>query len=116
MNTKTFFAATALSLLASVSAHAETYDGVHAVNSSASRAEIATQGVVASRAGNSYGDAAAAGAQAFSSNADRASIHAEAVAKAHDPLASLDRRAFYRDEVPQAYKKPSVSFTRRAGL
>jgi len=43
-------------------------------------------------------------------------VQAEAVAKAHDPLQSLDRRAFYRDEVPQAYKKPSVSFTRQAGL
>jgi hypothetical protein len=89
-------------------------DGVHTVNSSVSRAEVAPQAAAAARAGNEYGEGASAGAQAFTSTADRATIQAEAVAKAHDPYASLDRRAFYRDEVPQAYKKPSVSFTRQA--
>jgi len=116
MNASKILAAAALSLLAAAGAHAETYDGVHVVNSSVTRAEVAPQAVAAARAGNEYSDASGAGAQAFTSTADRATIQAEAVAKAHDPLASLDRRAFYRDEVPQAYKKPSVSFTRQAGL
>jgi hypothetical protein len=116
MNASKILAAAALSLVAAAGAHAETYDGVHVVNSSVSRAEVAPQAAAAARAGNEYSDASSAGAQAFTSTADRASVRAEAVAKAHDPLASLDRRAFYRDEVPQAYKKPSVSFTRQAGL
>ncbi len=116
MNASKILAVAALSLVAAVGAQAETYDGVHTVNSSVSRAEVASQGAVAARAGNEYSDAAGAGAQAFNSTADRSTIRAEAVAKAHDPLASLDRRAFYRDEVPAAYKKPSVSFTRQAGL
>jgi hypothetical protein len=116
MNASKILAAAALSLLAAAGAQAETYDGVHVVNSSVSRAEVAPQAAAAARAGNEYSDASAAGAQAFTSTANRANVQAEAVAKAHDPLASLDRRAFYRDEVPQAYKKPSVSFTRQAGL
>jgi mitochondrial fission protein ELM1 len=116
MNASKILAAAALSLLAAAGAQAETYDGVHTVNSSVSRAEVAPQAVAAARVGNEYSDGASAGAQAFTSTADRATIQAEAVAKAHDPFASLDRRAFYRDEVPQAYKKPSVSFTRQAGL
>ena len=114
MNASKVLAAAALSLLAAAGAHAETYEGVLTVNSGVSRAEVASQAVAAARAGNEYGDGAAA--QAFTSTADRATIQAEAVTKAHDPLASLDRRAFYRDEVPQAYKKPAVSFTRQAGL
>ncbi len=116
MNASKILAAAALSLLAAAGAQAETYDGVHTVNSGISRSEVAPQAVAAARAGNEYSEAASAGAQRFTSTADRAVIQAEAVAKAHDPLASLDRRAFYRDEVPAAYKKPSVSFTRQAGL
>ena len=116
MNASKILAAAALSLLAAAGAHAETYEGVLTVNSGVSRAEVAPQAVAAARAGNQYGEGSSAGAQAFTSTADRSVIQAEAVAKAHDPLASLDRRAFYRDEVPQAYKKPAVSFTRQAGL
>jgi hypothetical protein len=116
MNASKILAAAALSLLAAAGAHAETYEGVLTVNSGVSRSEVAPQAVAAARAGNQYSEAASAGAQPFTSTADRSVIQAEAVAKAHDPLASLDRRAFYRDEVPQAYKKPSVSFTRQAGL
>jgi hypothetical protein len=116
MNASKILAAAALSLLAAAGAHAETYEGVLTVNSGVSRSEVAPQAVAAARAGNQYSEGATAGAQPFTSTADRSVIQAEAVAKAHDPLASLDRRAFYRDEVPQAYKKPSVSFTRQAGL
>jgi hypothetical protein len=116
MNASKILAAAALSLLAAAGAQAETYEGVLTVNSGVTRAEVAPQAVAAARAGNQYSDAASAGAQAFTSTADRATVQAEAVAKAHDPFASLDRRAFYRDEVPAAYKKPRVSFTRQAGL
>jgi uncharacterized Zn-binding protein involved in type VI secretion len=116
MNASKIIAAAALSLVAAAGAQAETYDGVHSVTSAVSRSEVAAQGVAAARAGNLYAEGASAGAQTFTSTADRAAIRAEAVAKAHDPYASLDRRAFYRDEVPAAYKKPKVSFTRQAGL
>jgi hypothetical protein len=116
MNASKIIAAAALSLLAAAGAQAETYDGVHALTSSTSRSEVAAQGVAAAHAGNPYADGASAGAQTFTSTADRAAVHAEAVAKAHDPFESLDRRAFYRDQVPAAYKKPKVSFTRQAGL
>jgi hypothetical protein len=114
MNASKIIAAAALSLLAAAGAHAETYDGVHTLTSSASRSEVAGQAVVAARAGNTYGDGASA--QPFTSTASRSAVHADAVAKSHDPLASLDRRAFYRDQVPSAYSKPKVSFTRQAAL
>ena len=52
----------------------------------------------------------------MTSTLDRQAVRDQAVAAAHNPLQSLDRRAFYRDEVPAAYKKPAVSFTRQAGL
>ncbi len=121
MNTKQRIAAsafaTAFALLgAAGAAHAETYDGVHAITSAASRADVKAEAVAAARAGNVYSDTAAEGAVAFNSTIDRATVREQAVAAANNPLQSLDRRAFYRDEVPSAYKKPSVSFTRQAGL
>ena len=116
MNASKILAAAALSLIAAAGAQAETYQGVHPLTSGAARAEVASQGVAAAHAPDAYRDAAGAGAQAINSTADRAQVYEEAVAKAHDPFASLDRRAFYRDQVPAAYKKPSVSFTRQAGL
>jgi len=116
MNASKILAAAALSLLAAAGAQAETYQGVHPLTSGATRAEVASQGVAAAHAADAYGDVAGAGAQVINSTADRAQVYEEAVAKAHDPFASLDRRAFYRDQVPAAYKKPSMSFTRQAGL
>ncbi|MEZ2298108.1 alpha/beta hydrolase [Variovorax sp. RCC_210] len=107
--------ATAFALLGAAGTHAETYDGVHAITSAASRAAVNAEAVAATREGNAYSDAAAEGTVAVNSTLDRASVHAQAVAAASNPLQSLDRRAFYRDEVPAAYKKPAVSFTRQAG-
>jgi len=51
---------------------------------------------------------------ATNSTVDRSAIRAEAVAKAHDPLASLDRRAFYRDTVPAQYTNGSLAIRRQA--
>jgi hypothetical protein len=116
MKASKILTAAAFSLLAVAGAQAETYEGVHPLTSGATRAEVASEAVAAARAGNAYGDVAGAGAVAINSTADRAQVYQEAVAKAHDPFASLDRRAFYRDQVPDAYKKPKVSFTRQAGL
>ncbi|WP_447778520.1 alpha/beta hydrolase [Variovorax boronicumulans] len=119
MNSKQLLAisAAAFALLGTVgAAHAETYEGVHAITSAASRADVRTEAVAAARNGNEYSDAAAEGTVAVTSRLDRQAVRDQAVAAAHNPLQSLDRRAFYRDEVPSAYKKPAVSFTRQAGL
>ena len=118
MNTKQLIAisAAALALLGAAGAHAETYEGVHAVTSYASRADVQAEAVAAARTGNPYSDSAAAGTVAVNSTLDRNAVREQAVAAAHNPLQSLDRRAFYRDQVPSAYSKPTVSFTRQAGL
>ncbi|WP_398499279.1 alpha/beta hydrolase [Variovorax sp.] len=104
---------TALALLGGAGAHAETYDGVHAVTSATSRADVKTEAVAATRAGDSYSDVASGGVATVDSVLDRVAVREQAVAAAHNPLQSLDRRAFYRDEVPAAYKKPGISFTRQ---
>ena len=116
MNTSKIVAAAALSLLAVAGANAETYDGVHPLTSANSRAEVQTSAVAAARAGNVYGDASEAGVETVASNTNRDTVREQAVAAAHNPLQSLDRRAFYRDQVPAAYLKPKVSFTRQAAL
>lgn len=120
MNSKQRIAASALAaafaMLGAAGAHAEAYDGVHALTSSASRTDVKAEAVAATREGNPYSDTAAEGAVAFKSTLDRSTVREQAVAAANNPLQSLDRRAFYRDEVPAAYKKPSVSFTQQAGL
>ena len=117
MKTSQLIAAAALSVLAAAgAAHAETYDGVHPLTTANSRDAVAVQGAAAARAGNVYGDGVDGGVTTIVSTADRAKVNEEAVAKAHDPLQSLDRRAFYRDTVPAAYNKPTVSFTRQAAL
>lgn len=116
MKTSKTIAVAALSLLAIASASAETYDGVHPLTTAKSRSEVQSSAVAAARAGNAYGDAADAGVQTVVSTTDRATVREQAVAAAHNPLQSLDRRAFYRDQVPPQYLKPTVSFTRQAGL
>ncbi|KQW55837.1 hypothetical protein [Variovorax sp. Root411] len=118
MNTKQLIAvsAAALAMLGAAGAHAETYEGVHAATSVASRADVKAEAAAAARDGNAYSDSAAEGTVAVNSTLDRSAVRDQAVAAAHNPLQSLDRRAFYRDEVPSAYKKPTVSFTRQAGL
>lgn len=104
-------AAAALSFFAIAAVQAETYDGVHAMTSSATRAQVSPQAEAATLAGNQYGEGATAGVHTFTSTVDRSTVYAEAVARAHDPLASLDRRAFYRDQVPATYGKPKASTT-----
>jgi hypothetical protein len=116
MKTSKLIAAAALSVLAAASAQAETYEGVHPLAAANNRADVQAQAVVAARSGNPYGEGSSAGAQAFVSTADRSAVRAQAMASAHNGLQSLDRRAFYRDQVPAEYYKPKVSLTRQAGL
>jgi hypothetical protein len=116
MNASKLISAIAVALAAiSGGVHAETYDGVHTVHSTVSRAEVRAQAVTAAHSENPYAEGASAGVQASVNQGDRAQVHAQAVERAHDPLASLDRRAFYRDQVPAAYSKPKVN-TRQAAL
>lgn len=117
MNTSKIIAAAALSILAAAGAHAETYDGVLTVRSTASRAEVNAQAVAAARVGNAYGDVVNAGVQpVLTASVDRARVQADAVATAHAPNQNLDRKAFVNSTIPKEYMKPSVSFTRSAGL
>jgi hypothetical protein len=117
MKTSKLIAAAALSVLAAAGAvHAETYEGVHPLTTANSRADVSAEARVAARSGNPYGDGSDAGVQTVASTTDRAAVREQAVAAAHNPLQSLDRRAFYRDQVPAAYYKPKFSVTRQAGL
>ena len=117
MKTSKIIAAAVLSILAAAGAQAETYDGVLTVRSTLSRAEVDSQAVATARVGNPYAEAANAGVQpVLTASADRARIQAEAVATAHSPNQNLDRKAFVNSSIPAAYLKPTVSFTRNAGL
>ena len=83
MNTRNILAAAALSLLATVGAQAETYNGVHPLVSANSRAEVQAQAVAAARSDNPYADGATAGpAQVLVGNIDRATVRSQAVAAA----------------------------------
>ena len=84
MNTRNIIAVAALSLLATVSAQAETYNGVHPLVSANSRADVQAQAVVAAHGANPYADGASSGpAQVIAGNVDRSTVRAQAVAAAH---------------------------------
>jgi hypothetical protein len=84
MKTSKIIAAAALSLLAAAGAQAETYEGVHPLVSSASRADVRTEAVVAARSENPYAEGVSSRvAPVLTDSADRAGVRAEAVAAAH---------------------------------
>jgi hypothetical protein len=85
MTASKLLSAVSLALLAAAgAAHAESYDGVHQLTSAASRAEVASQAVVAAHSPNPYADGANSGpVQLTASATSRAAIRAEAVAAAH---------------------------------
>jgi hypothetical protein len=86
MNTATkIFAAAALSALAVVGAQAETYEGVHALTSGATRGAVQTQGVQAARSGNPFSDSYGEGVATNAGTASRTSVRQDAVAAAHAP-------------------------------
>jgi len=91
MTASKILSAVAVALMAVAgAAHAESYDGVHQLTSAASRAEVASQAVVAAHSANPYATGANAGpAQVFVSSTSRAAVRSEAVAAAHsaDPYA-----------------------------
>jgi len=115
MKTSTILAAAAIALFAAAGAQAETYEGVQPLTNQRARAEVAAEAAVAAHSANPYAEGANDGVvAATNSTVDRSAIRAEAVAKAHDPLASLDRRAFYRDTVPAQYTNGSLAIRRQA--
>jgi len=91
MTASKLLSAISLALLAAAgAAHAEAYEGVHQLTSAASRADVASQAVVAAHSANPYATGANAGpAQVIVSSTSRAAVRAEAVAAAHsaDPYA-----------------------------
>lgn len=89
MNTKQRIAALsaiAFAMLGAAGAvHAETYEGVHPITSSISRADVRAEAVAAARTDNPYADGASAGpAPVIASSTSRAAVRAEAVAAAHN--------------------------------
>ncbi|RIX75932.1 alpha/beta hydrolase [Acidovorax cavernicola] len=116
MNSKQLLAisAAAFALLGTAgAAHAETYEGVHAITSAASRADVRTEAVAAARAGNEYSDAVSASvAPVLASSVDRATVRSQAVATAHAPGQNLKREAFVGSVIPTQARE----FTRQAGL
>lgn len=91
MNASKILSAVAVALMAVAgAAHAETYEGVHQLTSAASRAEVASQAVVAAHSANPYATGANAGpVQVFVSSTSRDAVRADAVAAARsaDPYA-----------------------------
>jgi hypothetical protein len=91
MTASKILSAVAVALMAVAgAAHAESYDGVHQLTSAASRADVASQAVVAAHSANPYATGANAGpAPVFVSSVSRGAVRAEAVAAAHtaDPYA-----------------------------
>jgi hypothetical protein len=117
MNTSKILAAAALTILAATGVQAETYDGVHALTSQRSRTELASEAVVASHTANPYAEGATSvPAPVLFASTDRSRVKAEAVAQAHDPLQSLDRKAFVNSVIPSQYKNGSLAIRRQQRL
>lgn len=86
MKSNRILAIAALSLLATVGAQAETYDGVHPLTHSASRAQVKAEAVIAAHSPNPYADGFDAGPPApITSEVARADVKEEAVVAAHSP-------------------------------
>ena len=116
MKTSRLVAATALSFIAAIGAHAETYDGVHPLTTENNSADVNAQAVVAAHSPDPYAEGYSAGVEpALSASADRAKVRAEAVAAAHAPNQNLRREAYAGSVIPPQYTA-APSATRQAGL
>jgi hypothetical protein len=86
MKTSKIIAAATLSLLVAAGAQAETYQGVHPLVSSANRAEVKAQAVIAARSADPYAEGASSRVTpALVASTDRSVVRREAVAAAHGP-------------------------------
>jgi hypothetical protein len=113
MKTSQIIAAASLSLLAAAGAQAETYDGVHALTSGNSRAEVSAQAAVAARSANPYAEGYGNGVTAIASTRDRSSVRNEAVAAAHRPNQNVRIESFANSVVPPQFTGPRTSSTTR---
>jgi hypothetical protein len=105
MNVSKILSAIALAVIAaSGGAHAETYDGVHVMDSVKSRGEVNALAVATAHAPNQNVTNGSRVLPAMTASADRAIIRGEAVAAAHAPNQNLDPKAFVNSVVPSQYK------------
>ena len=116
MKTSHLIAAASLSLLAAAGAHAEIYDGVHALSSANSRAEVSAQAAAAARSANPYAEGYGNGVTTIASARDRATVRAEAVAAAHAPNQNVRRESFAGSVIPSQFGGARASGTRQAAL
>lgn len=72
------------------------------------------QAVAAAHSGTSNGDYVGEGVMTQISQFDRRTVEDQAVAVAHARHFGLSGMAFYRDQIPSAYGKPTVSFDAQA--
>jgi len=108
--------AASFAVLAVAQVHAEEYQGVLQTQSTFSRSEVRAQAVAAARVPNPYSDGASSVvAAAPVSSRDRATVQAEARARAHAPNQNLRVEAFAGSRVPDYYKVDRVASTRQAG-
>ncbi|MDM0001236.1 helicase SNF2 [Variovorax sp. J22P240] len=108
MQSSKFIAAAALSLLAAVGAHAESYEGVTPPVSANSRAAVRAEAVIAAYSDNPYAEGASSHVTALpSSSADRSEVRRTAVAAAHGP-------DHYSDSYGQGVVAVSRGFVDRA--
>ena len=113
MKTSNIIAAAAIALFAAAGAQAETYEGVQPLTNQRSAPKSPLKRPSPPTRPTRYADGANDSVVAATNGTvDRSVVRAEAVAKAHDPLASLDRRAFYRDTVPAQYTNGSLAIRR----
>jgi hypothetical protein len=116
MKTSKILSAAALALLAAAgAAHAEEYDGVHALTNERTRAEVQAEAQTVARSGNVYGEAYNSGVTqvAGNSSVDRNAVRAQAVAASHDPTWNLDRKAFVNGTIPSQYTQGSMAVRRQ---
>lgn len=115
MKTSKLLSAAALALLAAAgAAHAEEYDGVHALTTQRSRAEVQAEAQSVARSGNVYGEGYYAGVTQVDGNSsvDRNAVRAQAVAAAHNPLQNLDSKSYVNSVIPAQYTNGSLAVRR----
>ena len=106
MKTLSLIAAT-LSLSIFSLAHAETYDGVHAVNAVKSRAEVAAEAERTAASPNQNVARGSRGAEPFTSTASRDAVNAEAVEKNNAPDQNVTSGSRYNSRVISTMKRPA---------
>ena len=101
MKTSKIFAVAALSFAALTSvAQAEQYEGVQAPVSALSRADVQQLAVNAAHAANQNVPSSAIPMGSLQNSRDRAAVHAEAVAQAHNGTQNLRSEAFADSQIP----------------